>query len=211
MLFRSKGKLKDKLVANKDLIYLSKDLATISLDAEVNPSDSELVYSYKLSEEAKNQIKYLQFKNLIERFDFSTEKTPDDIPDESREISESQENNENEVSAESLLLKKLSFIRKDIAEEKELIEFIEEIKEGASVYIEWKDDCVIIAHGNVEARVVFYKGFIGDGISELEAINTVKILYSTRYNKVFYDAKKQMHILANTALPSFFISSFFFL
>ncbi len=139
-----KGKLKDKLVAYKELIYLSKDLATISLDAEVNPLDSELVYSYKLSEEAKNQIKYLQFKNLIERFDFSTEKTPDDIPDESQEISESQENNENEVSAESLLLKKLSFIRKDIAEEKELIEFIEEIKEVAYVYIECKDDCVII-------------------------------------------------------------------
>lgn len=195
-----KGKLKDKLVANKELIYLSKDLATISLDAEVNPLDSELVYSYKLSEEAKNQIKYLQFKNLIERFDFSTEKASDDIPDDSQEISESQENNENEVSAESLLLKKLLFIRKDIAEEKELIEFIEEIKEGASVYIEWKDDCVIIAHGNVEARVVFYKGFIGDGISESEAINTVKTLYSTKYNKVFYDAKKQMHILANIGI-----------
>lgn len=63
------GKLKDKLIENKDLAYLSRDLATIKLDCELDISLAETIYENPFNEKSYDYFKDLEFKSLLSRFD----------------------------------------------------------------------------------------------------------------------------------------------
>lgn len=67
-----KGALKEKLVANKDLAYISKTLATIVKHADIQ-YDLDSCGLYELSADVRDMLTKLQFRSVIARLDFSEE------------------------------------------------------------------------------------------------------------------------------------------
>lgn len=70
-----KGKMKEKLVANEDLAYISKKLATIERGAPVEVSIEELVYPGPDHDELIKVWNELAFKSLLEKLDYTAEET----------------------------------------------------------------------------------------------------------------------------------------
>lgn len=62
-----KGKLKEKLVENKDTAYLSKTLATIDTDCGVDTDVSKMTITLPFSHEVKRKFIELEFKSLYRK------------------------------------------------------------------------------------------------------------------------------------------------
>ncbi|MBP3582375.1 MAG: DNA polymerase I [Clostridia bacterium] len=68
------GKLKVRLIENKDMAYLSKQLATIVTKGEIDLSLKDLEYQYPFSANVKEFFSYYEFKTLLKNeniFDMS--------------------------------------------------------------------------------------------------------------------------------------------
>lgn len=61
------GKVKEKLVQNKELAFLSRDLATIVTTGELDVSLKDCEYDYPFSGEVLNFFKYYDFKSLLKK------------------------------------------------------------------------------------------------------------------------------------------------
>ncbi len=72
---QQKGKMKEKLVANEDLAYLSKKLATIERGAPIEISIEELSYPGPDHDELVKVWNELAFKTLLEKLDYTAEET----------------------------------------------------------------------------------------------------------------------------------------
>lgn len=64
-----KSKMKDNLVEYKEQAYLSKELATIKLDCELDTDISSMEYRDAYNEKSYNMFSSLEFKSLLGRFD----------------------------------------------------------------------------------------------------------------------------------------------
>lgn len=62
-----KGKLKEKVVENKDMAYLSKTLATIDTDCGVDTNVCKMAISMPFSQEVKRKFIELEFKSLYRK------------------------------------------------------------------------------------------------------------------------------------------------
>lgn len=71
----SKKSIRESLIANKDLADLSKVLATINIDAEIDFSYEKAKLENLYTEEAYEKFKQLEFKNMLNRFDMTEKKT----------------------------------------------------------------------------------------------------------------------------------------
>ena len=77
-----KGKLKEKLADNKELAYLSRELATIDVDAPLDADIADMAFSGLDSGESISVFTELGFKSLIKRLGFAPqemENTPEPI------------------------------------------------------------------------------------------------------------------------------------
>lgn len=72
---QQKGKMKEKLVANEDLAYISKKLATIERQAPVEVKIEELGYDGPDQDELIRIWNELAFKSLLEKMDYTAEET----------------------------------------------------------------------------------------------------------------------------------------
>lgn len=69
------GKLKDKLINDKDNAYLSKTLATIKTDCDIHINFDEYTYSYPFDENVREFFEYMNFNSFLKREDiFGTPK-----------------------------------------------------------------------------------------------------------------------------------------
>lgn len=69
------GKLKDKLINDKDNAYLSKTLATIKTDCDIQINFDEYTYSYTFDENVREFFEYMNFNSFLKREDiFGTPK-----------------------------------------------------------------------------------------------------------------------------------------
>ena len=69
------GKLKDKLINDKDNAYLSKTLATIKTDCDIQINFDEYTYSYPFDESVREFFEYMNFNSFLKREDiFGTPK-----------------------------------------------------------------------------------------------------------------------------------------
>ncbi|MBR1816382.1 MAG: DNA polymerase I [Lachnospiraceae bacterium] len=66
-----KSKMKDNLVEFKEQAYLSKELATIKLDCELDADISKMTYSEAFNKNSYKLFSELEFKSLLGRFDDS--------------------------------------------------------------------------------------------------------------------------------------------
>ena len=69
-----KGKLKEKLIENKDLAYLSKDLGTIFKEVPIEINLNELARKDFNKEQLYNLFSKLQFRNFIEKLGLNSVK-----------------------------------------------------------------------------------------------------------------------------------------
>lgn len=71
----TKKSIRESLIANKDLADLSKVLATINIDADIDFSYEKAKLENLYTEEAYEKFKQLEFKNMLNRFDVKEKKT----------------------------------------------------------------------------------------------------------------------------------------
>lgn len=71
----TKKSIRESLIANKELADLSKVLATINIDADIDFSYEKAKNENLFTQEAYEKFKQLEFKNLLNRFDIKEKKT----------------------------------------------------------------------------------------------------------------------------------------
>lgn len=68
------GKLQEKLIQGKDMAYLSKELATINSNVNINYDINQCVYDFPFSNQVLEVFKQYQFNSLIRRTELFGEK-----------------------------------------------------------------------------------------------------------------------------------------
>ena len=107
-----KGKLKEKILDNKELAYLSKKLGEINRQAPIDTTIEELKVKEWNKQEVYNLFKYLKFNRYIDRFN---------IQDENN-----SELNENLFNKEIILDEnKIKDVLKNIKEQHQIIYYVE--------------------------------------------------------------------------------------
>lgn len=169
-------KLKNKLLENKDYAYLSKTLATIKLDVDLNVTLQECEYSLPFSDNVKNIMREMDFKTLINRKEFFTPQTMQ----QNEEISlHSTEN----IEIDSL----------------EKFNFCLNLLTG-DFAIDFDD--LSLKLGNKDIEFVLYTS----GEIFNNNLSKIKQLIENDKQKICYDAKKVMHYLKhyNITLNNYF-------
>ena len=82
-----KSKMKDNLVEFKEQAYLSKELATIKLDCELDADISKMTYSNAFNKNSYKLFSELEFKSLLGRFE-DNEKSESDFSFEIKTVDE---------------------------------------------------------------------------------------------------------------------------
>lgn len=71
----TKKSIRESLIANRELADLSKVLATINIDADIDFSYEKAKIDNLFTDEAYEKFKQLEFKNMLSRFDVKEKKT----------------------------------------------------------------------------------------------------------------------------------------
>lgn len=74
-----KGKTKEKVVDNKELAFISRDLATIKRDCSIEIEDEQMRLDNYMNEQTFELFKELNFTRLLTRFDFNTIEVANDV------------------------------------------------------------------------------------------------------------------------------------
>lgn len=170
------GKLKDRLADNKDLVYLSKLLATIDTNVPIECSIDDMKFNYPLSSAVIEKMQELEFRNLIGRFEYNDGAQAVEIEKPATEI---------EII--------------EIKDIKELETLTNSINKGEKIVINWGDE-VVIAFLMKEYHIPISNDLFGEGISPDDVAETISKLYSKDYKNIFFDAKTQKHILTNLSI-----------
>ena len=111
-----KGKLKEKILDNKELAFLSKELGTIDRNVPIEVNVEDLKIQEWNKSEVYNLFKYLKFNRFIERFNMQEEYSNNEKSEEKflKEIITDKE--------------KIQQIIKDIENEKEIIYYLDYIE-----------------------------------------------------------------------------------
>ena len=159
-----KEKLKEKLVANKDLALLSRTLGTINVEVPLNETVEELKLKEWNNGKLFEKFKELNFHRFIDRFNLKTEQ-------KEREISDL-------VKIEQVSLDKIEEVLNKIAESKELvymlkkdrldnsINIIKKIITGISIYIKEENTSYYIKLNDDEFVLYFKDIFENDKIKK---------------------------------------------
>ncbi len=193
-----KGKLKEKLENNKDMVMLSKRLATIDVFADVECSLDDIVYLNRISDDAIDMMKYLQFKKLIEKFapDYketdvkSTESKKNETKEKIYDVSYG-ENKEYENKIKNSTAEVI-----EISDENTLTDEIKNISENDEIFFDFTECNAIIGIENKIYSIKTTENLIDTGISYETVIDVVKPLVAGKNQKFFFDAKKNMRFLS---------------
>lgn len=163
-----KGALREKLLQGKDLAYVSKTLATIVRNADVD-FDLNSCGLYVLSPKVRETLEKLGFRTLISRLNFQ--------PAEPTAVAAVEVQNVEISSAEKL---------KEIADEMQRSEFFAFHYDGAKVYLANQNDV------NYE---VFISASFLDELTEQAVFETLKPLLESATQKAVYDQKNLRRLL----------------
>ena len=114
-----KPKQKENLIANKDQVFLSRDIGTIKLDAPITDDLEQLKYENWNTPEVYEIFKYYGFKRFIERFGLT------ESQEENTKISDSSINKDAFMEKSKLTVKTFEEV---ILPEKELVFYINKEK-----------------------------------------------------------------------------------
>lgn len=162
-----KGALREKLVEGKDMAYISKKLATIVRDADID-FDLENCALYTLNQEVREMLEALGFRSIIARLNFG------EVPSDSFEAVE----NVIEIKSVEELNNLLSSLNKSLL----------------AVYCE--NDTVYLADSaEITYRVGLSNNFLDELTADF-VFNALKPILSSDIPKAVYDQKALRHMLA---------------
>lgn len=170
-----KGKLQEKLVLNKDMAYLSYELATINTHSPIDITLDEAKFVYPpFSGEVKRLLKNLELTKIVDRLQFDGESEAGGTLDgQAFELPVSQDIDNieglNEVLAKILLHGEFAF----------------SLSKKITIAVDGECFNILIADN-----------LFGEGIDYNQFISAMKgIFESDKIQKICYDSKNVMHIL----------------
>ncbi len=169
-----KGKLKEKLLENREIVYLSKTLATINTSVDIKCELDDIKFSYPLPQHSREFMKKLDFRKLIDRFDF-----------DGNDIAEEKDLVTDEYSFEEVIIENEDDLRKAVAS----------IPKG-KVSISW-NEYVSFSDGKINYLVKVSNDLFGLSLSEELVMDIIKPLFSEEYNTILFDVKHLMTLFAS--------------
>ena len=192
-----KGKLKDKLIEYKDSVFLSKKLATIDINAHIECSLKDIEYDYTVSEEAKELIQYLQFKNITEKIEtlIKMNANRDNSENAKNELDKTDKKLINEKVSEEhqSLIKKITAEYSIINSDDKIDFLINSLSNSSTYFIELFENKCIICKENKIYEISVSNNLIDTGVSFEKYFVFLKTVFSEKYKKIFFDAKKNKH------------------
>ena len=163
-----KGKLKEKLISDKDNAYMSKYLATIITDKDLGYKLEDFVYDYPFNDKVYEVFKRYQFNSLLRRKELFGD-------------SENVEKNDVECLV--------------VDNEETLLKVVNEINEQKQVAV-YIDNETFRLFTDKEYNIHFSKDLLSMGLDFDRAILLLKpILEDTNIKKITFDSKALKHTL----------------
>ena len=162
-----KGSTKDKLLKNKDMAYLSHQLATIKLDVELEIPQAEFEYSLPLNKACYDMMQELGFKSLISRKELFSENIK----------TEQQASDKSEIIAEKI----------EIDNQTQFNEMLTVLQSSFAVLFD--DFALYLAKDNKEYVIYITSEIFGKNIEK------IRELFAGEIQKICFDTKLLMHKL----------------
>lgn len=162
-----KGALQNRMLASKDMVFLSKELATIDTLVPIDSSLDELSFYPVLSSKALETMQKLGFKSLIERFEFG--EVPLSIQDK--------------ISIKSVEVASLDLLNELITRNQDAKLFA--LSLGEKINFAFSEE--------VEYSINYAQGFFDTGPSFVEVMESFKPLLDSNCKKIFYDIKEMYY------------------
>lgn len=170
-----KGKTKEYLVNQKDIAYLSKALATIDTNVNLNLDLNSLTYDFPFNENVMTYFKKYQFNSLLKRKDIFLESAFDRV----LELNKNEDIKIEDVS--------------DIAKLTKAVEVLCKESEVA-LYID--DTVVSLSANNTEYNLKFGVDLFSESLTYEQVFKVLEpLLIDKKINKVVFDSKPLMHTL----------------
>ncbi|MBQ8424899.1 MAG: DNA polymerase I, partial [Clostridia bacterium] len=166
------GKTKEKLIAGKELAYLSKKLATILTHGDIELKIEDCIFDFPFSNEVYKVFKHYEFKSLLKNKNIFSEE----------EIENANFNENFEVCK---ILKLNEFDK--------IIKAISKLKKFAFYY---SNDEYHISMGSIEYTFVVTYDLFGESIDLFAFFEKFKPIFeSNEILKICYNSKKDMYLL----------------
>lgn len=163
-----KGKLKEKVELGRDSAFMSKQLATINVNAEIPYEIDDLKFSFPFSQGARKFFATLEFNTFLKKNIFS--------------LDDEFEENNNSEKREKRLIK--STIIKDFTSD-----VVFDANKNYALII---DDKIHFSDGETEYTVLIKETFFDDGLNFDEALKMLNPLFSgSGVNKLIVFDKKR--------------------
>lgn len=164
------GKIQENLIQNKDMAFLSKKLATILTEGDIDVELEDCTFDFPFTAPVYDFFKYYEFKTLLKtsaNFDLS--------------IGEKKEENFDIVK---------------ITYEEELDSLVQEIEKSKVFSIYFDKDKFNLSMGSKEYEINMVFDLLGSGIADDVFFSKFKILFEDEnIQKVCFDSKKDMYTL----------------
>ncbi len=163
-----KGKLKEKLEAEKELAYLSRSLATIDVNADIEVGLADAFIKIPFGEELKSIFTELEFNTLLNKKEF---------------FSETLETSKKALDVEVV-------VAEEITED-----LINEIKNGPEFAFVLSSESISVYNGIKEYNFPLCVSLLEDGFSAAEVIGALSFLFEKDRVLTVYDKKSLRHTL----------------
>lgn len=165
------GKLKEKLVAGKDLAYLSYTLATIKTDCDLPLTLDDMKVPKTFSNEVKAKFVALEFKSLYSKPELFDGDNPADIP------------------APLAATAKIVFA--------ETLDAANEIFSADKIALVISENSVNLSDGKTEYIYRISENLLGDGFSRAAIVKSLQDLLSGDKRFIAFDKKELKHIFSD--------------
>ena len=161
-----KGAVKTKLEEGKEMAYISRQLATIVRDADVDCSLQDCALP-EFGEKVRDKFLSLQFRSLVARLNLSEEQ-------------------------QVVERKQCQCVEVDSVEQ--LQQLAAELLKLQYVAVRYKESWYLAKEQDTEYKVIVSDSFLS-GISQYDAVMTLKPLFESNVGKIVYDGKSLRHML----------------
>ena len=169
-----KGKLKDKLIEDKESCFLSKTLATIDTFVPIDIDEKDLSFSFPFDLSARKIFERLEFKNLLKRTDIFS------MPE----------------SEQVRSVKKVEKVV--LTDESQISDFVKSSKIAVNI----GDNINFYNYEGVECSLKIKENFFDEGLDYEQALKAIGSLFSDRDKTiVVYGKKNLLHVFDSYGIP----------
>ncbi len=176
-----KGALKEKIIANREAVYMSLELATINTAVPIECSLEDIAFNEVQGGAFSNKLKELEFRKMANNFKW-------------------EENAESVEETSDATKEKQSFSAKnrvEISDIEELRKELQQAKKAGIISINYGKQITFAYDENTEYIVGISEDMFSSGIDMEDAMQELGALCATDITKVGYDIKAAKHAFAH--------------